>query len=125
MFRSRTELPPEHTESRKGKGERLMPETYTFDPSHSSIGFATKHMMVATVRGTFRDFDGTIEVDPDNPTTAQASVAIRTASVSTGAADRDNHLRGADFFDAERFPEMRFQSASARPAGDGEYLVKG
>jgi len=102
-----------------------MAESYSFDPAHSSLEFATKHMMVATVRGTFSDFDGHVEVENDDPTTATAQVAIRTASVSTGATDRDNHLRSADFFDVATYPEMRFTSTSIQPAGKGEYIVKG
>jgi len=102
-----------------------MSETYQFDPTHSSLEFSTKHMVVATVRGHFSEFGGQIEAENDDPTTAKADVVIKTASVNSGAEDRDKHLRSADFFDVEAFPEMRFVSASVTPAGQGRYIVRG
>jgi polyisoprenoid-binding protein YceI len=82
-------------------------------------------MVVTTVRGTFTGFTGQIEVENDDPTTARGEVVISTASVNTGVADRDNHLRGADFFDAEKFPEMRFTSTAVEPLGGDRYTVRG
>ena len=100
--------------------------TYTIDPMHTRIGFAGKHMVITTVRGHFDDYSATLEVEDENdPSTAQLNVVVRTASIDTGAADRDNHLRSDDFFNAERFPEMRFQSTSIEPRGGTQYRVTG
>src|SRR5918911_576569 len=76
--------------------------TWKIDPAHSHVGFAIKHLMIATVRGSFRQVEGTVTVEEANPTTANVEVTIPTASVSTGDEKRDGHLRSADFFDAER-----------------------
>jgi polyisoprenoid-binding protein YceI len=93
---------------------------------HTRIGFAGKHMVITTVRGHFDDYSATLEVEDENdPSTAQLNVVVRTASIDTGAADRDNHLRSDDFFNAERFPEMRFQSTSIEPRGGTQYRVTG
>ena len=76
---------------------------YIIDPSHSSIGFVVRHAMVTKVRGTFDEFEGTI-----NREEPSASVTVKTASINTGNADRDGHVRNEDFFDVEKFPEMTF-----------------
>lgn len=83
--------------------------TWDVDPVHSRIGFAVKHMGVATVRGEFRDFEGGLEVGEDLAS-ARAYGTIRAASVSTNHAQRDGHLHSADFFDVESFPELTFES---------------
>lgn len=80
--------------------------TWKIDAAHSDVGFSTKHMMVTTVRGRFTDVDGSITVDEENPTTAKVDINVKTASVSTGSDKRDAHLRSADFFDAEAYPEI-------------------
>lgn len=102
-----------------------MKQVYELDPNHSSLGFAGKHMMVTTVRGKFKDFDGDVEVENDDPTTAVARVTIRPASVDTGQEQRDAHLRSADFFHAERFPEMTFVSTGVESQGGRRYRVTG
>ena len=76
---------------------------YTLDPTHTRLGFSTRHAMVTTVRGAFTDFAGEAVVDTENPAASKVTVTIKSASVDTGVADRDGHLRGADFFDAEKF----------------------
>src|SRR5919202_1774616 len=83
--------------------------TWKIDPAHSHVGFAIKHLMIATVRGSFRQVEGTVTVDETDPTTASIEVTIPTASVTTGDEKRDAHLRSADFFDAEHFPSMTFR----------------
>ena len=99
--------------------------TWAIDPTHSEVGFVARHLMVTKVRGSFADVSGTVEVAADIAQSV-ATVAIRTGSVSTGTADRDAHLRGEDFFDAEQFPEMTFVSTSFD--GDtltGDLTIKG
>ncbi|MBO0705609.1 MAG: polyisoprenoid-binding protein [Candidatus Dormibacteraeota bacterium] len=103
-----------------------MATTYTIDPLHTRIGFAAKHMVVSTVRGQFNDYAATLEVeDESDPRTARLEVVIKTASIDTGADDRDNHLRSDDFFNAEQYPEIRFTSTSIERRGQNEYRVTG
>ncbi|WP_329462840.1 YceI family protein [Streptomyces sp. NBC_01431] len=99
--------------------------TYTIDPSHSSIGFTVRHAMVTNVRGSFADHEGTLTLDGANPAASAASIDVRIASVDTGIADRDDHLRGADFFDAEQFPLMSFRSTEAQELGGDKYRMVG
>lgn len=84
--------------------------TWTIDPAHSSVEFAVKHMMFTTVRGRFKNVKGTIEVDEQNPDRSVVNVEIGAASIDTGAADRDGHLRSADFLDVENHPTLTFRS---------------
>ncbi len=83
---------------------------WNIDPAHSAVEFAVKHMMFTTVRGRFRDFTGTIEVDERNPDRSKVSVEIAAASIDTGVADRDTHLKSPDFLDAEHHPSLTFRS---------------
>lgn len=98
---------------------------WKIDPSHSQIEFTVKHMMIATVRGRFGSFDGTVTVNPDNLLQSQVEGWVETASVDTRDTNRDAHLRSADFFDAEQFPRMTFRSTKIEKAGDGEFKVTG
>jgi polyisoprenoid-binding protein YceI len=95
---------------------------WKIDPAHSSVGFSVKHMMFTTVRGRFRDVEGTVRADEERPERSSVEVEIRAASIDTGVPDRDAHLRSADFFDVERHPTITFRSrrvegASALPEG--------
>ncbi|MEV5278902.1 YceI family protein [Streptomyces sp. NPDC051994] len=99
--------------------------TYTIDPSHSSIGFTVRHAMVTNVRGSFADHEGVLTLDGANPAASAASIDVRIASVDTGIADRDDHLRSADFFDAEQFPLMSFRSTEAQELGGDKYRMVG
>jgi polyisoprenoid-binding protein YceI len=92
--------------------------TWAIDPTHTEVGFVARHLMVSKVRGSFTDVSGTVEVT-DDITASVANVVIKTASVSTGTADRDGHLRSADFFDSETYPDMTFVSTGF----DGETLT--
>ena len=92
--------------------------TWAIDPTHSEVGFVARHLMVTKVRGSFADVAGTVEVAEDIAQSV-ANVTIKTASVSTGTADRDAHLRGEDFFASDEFPDMTFVSTSF----DGETLA--
>lgn len=84
--------------------------TWQLDPTHSSVEFSVKHMMMTTVRGRFKDVQATLRGDRDHPENAGVDATIDVASIDTGTADRDAHLRGGDFFDAERFPQITFRS---------------
>jgi polyisoprenoid-binding protein YceI len=99
--------------------------TYTIDPSHSGIGFTARHAMVTNVRGAFTEYEGTLELDGTDPATSGASIDVTIASIDTGSADRDAHLRSADFFDAEQFPLMSFRSTGAEALGGADYRITG
>jgi len=86
--------------------------TWQIDPTHTGVEFAVKHMMFSTVRGRFKDVKGTIERDEANPGSSTVTVEIAATSIDTGVADRDGHLRGADFFDVETYPLLTFRSKS-------------
>ena len=99
--------------------------TWAIDPTHSEVGFVARHLMVTNVRGSFADVTGTVQV-ADDLTQSVATVTIATASVTTGTADRDGHLRSSDFFDVETHPQMTFRSTSFD--GDtltGDLTIKG
>ncbi|MFW5472555.1 YceI family protein [Knoellia sp. CPCC 206450] len=85
--------------------------TWAVDASHTEVGFVARHLMVSKVRGYFKDVEGTVEVAEDI-TQSRVDVTAQIASVETGSADRDAHLKSEDFFDAEKFPTMRFVSTS-------------
>jgi polyisoprenoid-binding protein YceI len=93
--------------------------TWRLDPAHTDITFSAKHMMFTTVRGTFADVDGELVIDDAEPTTARGEIRVRAASLSTGFEARDGHLRSADFFDVDRYPEIGVRFAGVEPAGDG------
>ncbi len=98
---------------------------WQIDPTHSRVEFAVKHMMVSTVRGNFDDFSATLEFDPANPAASAVSATVQLASINTGTADRDNHLRSADFFDVENFPAMTFTSTGVKLDGERVAQVTG
>lgn len=90
---------------------------WQIDAAHSEVQFSVRHMMISTVRGRFTRFTGTIEGDEQNPTAALINVEIETASIDTGNADRDAHLRSPDFLNAEQFPQMTFKSTRVEQLG--------
>jgi len=98
---------------------------YDIDASHSRLGFAAKHAMVATVRGQFTDFTADVHLDEEDVTKSTARVTIQTGSVATGNADRDAHLRNSDFFEVEKYPQISFVSTSAERKGDDEFVLHG
>ncbi|GHI87206.1 YceI family protein [Streptomyces xanthophaeus] len=98
---------------------------YVIDAAHSSIGFTVRHAMVTNVRGSFTEHEGTLHLDGSDPARSTASIDVKIASVDTGIADRDGHLRGSDFFDAEVFPLMTFRSSEARQLGGDAYRITG
>ncbi|UVI30074.1 YceI family protein [Paenibacillus spongiae] len=98
---------------------------WTVDPTHSSIDFSVKHMMIAKVKGTFHTFEAQIEADPADLTTASIKFSVDLSSIDTRNADRDAHLRSADFFDVEVNRHMTFEASQITKTGDGEYNVTG
>ncbi|WP_329221365.1 YceI family protein [Streptomyces sp. NBC_01485] len=98
---------------------------YSIDPVHSTIGFVARHAMVTNVKGKFSDFTGSLHLDGTDPARSTASIDVRMDSVDTGSADRDGHLKSADFFKTDEFPAMTFRSTSAQALGDDGYRVTG
>jgi len=96
---------------------------WTIDPVHSEVGFSVRHMMVSKVRGRFTEFSGDI-VTGENPTDSSVTAEISLASINTGAEQRDDHIRSADFFEVETYPTMTYRSTSVRP-DDGDFIVDG
>ena len=96
--------------------------TWRIDPAHTDIAFSAKHMMVTTVRGKFDQVEGELRLDETDPTAASGEIRIATASLSTGFDARDQHLRSADFFDAEAYPWIVARVTKVEPRGD-DYRV--
>jgi polyisoprenoid-binding protein YceI len=99
--------------------------TYAIDPAHTDISFSAKHMMVTTVRGKFRDVEGSLEIDEADPAASTGELRVRAASLSTGFDARDQHLRSADFFDAEHHPEIVFRATTVEARGRDRFAVTG
>ena len=113
---------------------KLKPEeitgAYGFDKAHSAIGFRVKHMGLVDVPGYFRDFTGTLNYDGKDVTKSTVEFSAKTTSVDTGVAPRDKHLRTADFFEVEKYPEMTFKSTRVEKKGKnwmvtGDFTMKG
>ena len=98
--------------------------TYQIDPAHSAAHFSVRHMMISNVRGEFTKVSGTVKLDADNPQNSSVEALIDTASINTNEPQRDAHLKSADFFDVEKYPEIAFRSKAVK-AEDGELKVKG
>ncbi|MEV5438083.1 YceI family protein [Streptomyces sp. NPDC052682] len=98
---------------------------YTIDPTHTTIGFTARHAMVTNVKGKFRDFAGSLHLDGTDPSRSSASLDVKMDSIDTGNADRDGHLRSADFFRTDEFPTMTFRSTRAEALGGDDYRITG
>jgi polyisoprenoid-binding protein YceI len=104
---------------------------WNIDTSHSEVSFAVRHMMISTVRGQFKKFSGTINIDETTPTNSSVEVAIDVASIDTRDEKRDGHLASPEFFDAATFPNITFKSTSIEVTGEnagkihGDLTVKG
>lgn len=90
--------------------QKTATSAWTLDKSHSNVDFQVKHLVISTVRGHFRDFDATLHIDEDDPENSSVTATIDVASIETNEANRDAHLRSDDFFNAEAFPRITFQS---------------
>ncbi len=98
---------------------------YNLDPTHSEIGFRIKHMMFTNVSGKFNDFNVALFTEGEDFSSAKITFEAQIASIDTNNADRDNHLKSADFFDAQAFPKMTFESRSINQNSDGTYTLSG
>lgn len=98
---------------------------YTLDASHTRIGFVARHAMVTKVRGAFNDFEGTIHIDGAEPAKSSATVTIKAASIDTRNAQRDDHIRSADFLELDKYPEITFVSREVAQTGDSTFEVTG
>jgi polyisoprenoid-binding protein YceI len=98
---------------------------YQIDPDHSSFQFKVRHLMVSNVKGDFTKSKGTVMIDDNNITNLKIELTIETASVNTGHAKRDEHLRNADFFDVAKYPTITFVSKKVMEAGQGKLKVTG
>ncbi|MFH8611927.1 YceI family protein [Streptomyces sp. NPDC018029] len=98
---------------------------YTIDPAHTTIGFVARHAMVTNVKGSFLDFTGTLHLDGTDPSRSTASLDVTMDSIDTGNADRDGHLKSADFFKTDEFPQMTFRSTKTEALGGDDYRVTG
>lgn len=96
---------------------------WKLDPAHTSIGFTVPHLVVSSVDGRFKEATATVKLDDADLSKSEVSVTINAASVDTGEAKRDDHLRGPDFFDAKKFPNLTFKSTKITKAGAGYKLA--
>src|SRR4051812_38412587 len=97
--------------------------TWKIDPVHSEVSFSVRHLMVSKVRGRFGDFSGTIVI-ADDALQSRAEAVVALASIDTGNAGRDEHVRSADFFDVDKYPELTYRSTGVRADGD-DFIVDG
>ncbi|WP_131746253.1 YceI family protein [Frankia sp. Cppng1_Ct_nod] len=112
--------------STSGASLERLTGSWMIDPDHSLLGFAVRHAMVTTVRGSFRSFEGTLHLNGSEPTASTAMAVIHTASIDTGNTDRDNHLRSPDFLDVEKYPTITFDSMNMKIGDKPDvYLVTG
>lgn len=99
--------------------------TWKVDASHSKIGFAVSHLVISETEGSFDVYDGAIVTKNDDFTGAEINFAADAASINTANADRDKHLKSADFFDAEKFPKLTFKSTSFKKVSGNKYALEG
>ncbi|MDQ0993235.1 YceI family protein [Streptomyces sp. V3I7] len=98
---------------------------YTIDPSHTTLGFTARHAMVTNVKGAFLDFSGSVHLAGGDPAKSSVSVDVKMDSIDTGNADRDGHLKSADFFKTDEFPAMEFRSTKVEALGGDDFRVTG
>ena len=102
--------------------DRIPAGVYSVDPSHSNVSFEVRHMGIATVRGTFRTFEGQIDASGDASVLAGS---VEVDSIDTGDENRDGHLKSPEFFDAAQYPQISFRSSTGEPANDGQIRLTG
>ncbi|WP_328361567.1 YceI family protein [Streptomyces sp. NBC_00457] len=113
------------TLARQGGTELPPPGPWTIDPAHSSIGAVAQHLGISSVHGRFTEFAGLIEVAPDDVSKSRVEAVIRAASIDTGNAMRDGHLKSADFLDVTTYPEITYRSTGLTTAGPDRWTVHG
>ena len=99
--------------------------TFAVDAAHTEVGFAVKHLMISTVRGRFADVQGEVSYDPSNLSTGSASITINVNSIDTKEAQRDAHLRSADFFEVDKFPTITFTSRKVQHVSGDTFQIVG
>jgi polyisoprenoid-binding protein YceI len=104
-------------------GSVFAADKYTLDKDHSSVGFAVKHLVISTTKGQFKDYALDLVYDAKDVTKSSVKVVIQVASIDTANANRDNHLRSGDFFEAEKFPTITFSSRKVEKKADGYVLT--
>ncbi len=107
------------------KSTKQVAPTWTLDATHSHAGFGVRHLMISTVRGEFTQLAGTLQYDSAHVENSVVSVTIQADSINTREANRDAHLKSADFFETEKYPELTFNSTAWQHKNDDELLIKG
>jgi polyisoprenoid-binding protein YceI len=105
--------------------QTIVKTKWNLDPTHSEIGFKVKHMMITNVSGAFGKFNADVQTEGDDFATAEINFAADLDSISTGNADRDNHLKSGDFFDAARYPQLSFASTALQKKDEGNFVLRG
>jgi polyisoprenoid-binding protein YceI len=98
---------------------------WAIDPAHSTVGFKVKHLMISNVKGSFKEFGGQAVTNGNDFSTATISLSINASSIDTEAADRDTHLKSADFFDTANFPTITLDGTKLKDLGDDTYELTG
>lgn len=102
-----------------------MKTTWKLDPAHSEINFKVRHLMISSVKGEFKTFDAEIETIDENFNNATIKATVQAATIFTNNTDRDNHLKSADFFDVEEYPEITFAGSSFEHTNNHQFILKG
>ena len=98
---------------------------WLIDPAHSEVHFKIKHLVISTVTGSFKKFEGSVESEKDDFSDASVQFSVESASIDTNNEQRDAHLKSDDFFNAEKYPKITFVSTGVEKTGDNEYILKG
>lgn len=105
--------------------ETITKTIWGIDPTHSEAGFKVRHLVISTVSGKFNEFEGAIESETENFENAEINFSAKIDSITTGVADRDAHLKSNDFFNAEEYPELKFNSTSFERVDDETFVLNG
>jgi polyisoprenoid-binding protein YceI len=114
-----------HQNNRKKLIKMATKTTWAIDPTHSEVSFKVKHLMISNVKGLFSEFSGQLITDGDDFSTAEISFRINAASISTGVADRDGHLKSPDFFDVDNYSEITFSASKLVKTTDEDFTLTG
>jgi polyisoprenoid-binding protein YceI len=103
----------------------LVKTTWAIDPTHSEVEFKIKHLVISSVKGIFKEFTGSVDVDGEDFSTADFHFEANVDSIFTNQTDRDNHLKSADFFDVANFPKISFKSTAVAKKSEDTYAITG